>query len=179
MRIISDSDDQSDVDELSYESDSVSAPKSQRRRSGAVQNQSSDEVSEVDQVDELESEEDIEVSTTRQSSHSRGQSRTKQKKSTQPKAKLIYFDAVNIPKGDKSTIEKFVSTRTDKDGTELILVKYKNLSYIHAEWLPIKDMEEDKNLRLRVRRFLEKPAWENQWSEDEPFNPAYCKVCFF
>jgi hypothetical protein len=178
MRIISDSDDQSDVDELSYDSDSVSAPKSQKRRSGVAQNQSSDEVSFVDQVDELESEEDIEVST-RQSSNARGQSRSKQKKGTQSKAKLIYFDAVNIPKGDKSTIEKFVSTRTAKDGTEEILVKYKNLSYIHAEWLPIKDMEEDKNLRLRVRRFLEKPAWENQWSEDEPFNPAYCKVDYF
>ena len=41
------------------------------------------------------------------------------------KNKLIYFDSVNIPKGDKGSIDKFVSTRVTKDGVEEVLTKYK------------------------------------------------------
>lgn len=107
------------------------------------------------------------------------------------KGRLIHFDSVNIPKGDMSVIDKFISTRTLADGTEEVLVKYKvrislfhfhanlnvkNMSYLSSVWLPVKDMENDKNTRARIRRFLEKPSWETQWSDDEPYNPSYAKV---
>ncbi len=41
------------------------------------------------------------------------------------KTKLIHFDSVNIPKGDKTSIDKFVSTRRTTDGVEQVLTKYK------------------------------------------------------
>ena len=47
---------------------------------------------------------------------------------------------------------------------------------MHCVWVPLKELEADKLIRVRVRRFLEKPAYETQWSEDEPFNPSYLKV---
>ncbi|KAJ3261825.1 choline dehydrogenase 7 [Boothiomyces macroporosus] len=50
------------------------------------------------------------------------------------------------------------------------------MSYYSAEWIPVAELEKDKNQRVRVRRFLEKPSWETQWSEDEPFNPSYVKI---
>ncbi|KAJ3261824.1 hypothetical protein HK103_004775 [Boothiomyces macroporosus] len=44
------------------------------------------------------------------------------------KGKLISFDPVNIPKGDKSSIDKFISSRVVNHQEE-VLVKYKvNLS---------------------------------------------------
>ncbi|KAJ3277093.1 choline dehydrogenase 7 [Terramyces sp. JEL0728] len=49
------------------------------------------------------------------------------------------------------------------------------MSYYSAEWIPVSELEKDKNQRVRVRRFLEKPNWDTQWSEDEPFNPSYVK----
>jgi hypothetical protein len=41
------------------------------------------------------------------------------------KTKVIHFESVNIPKGDKTSIDKFVSTRMTKDGVEQVLTKYK------------------------------------------------------
>ncbi|KAI8909625.1 SNF2 family N-terminal domain-containing protein [Gorgonomyces haynaldii] len=93
-----------------------------------------------------------------------------------PKGKLIAFDAVNIPKGDKTQIDKFLSYRQQKDGTEEILVKYKHMAYHTCEWLKKADLDNDKNFRLRVKRFLDKPSWDTQYSDDEPFNPNYLKI---
>lgn len=50
------------------------------------------------------------------------------------------------------------------------------MSYLSSVWLPISDMENDKNTRARIRRFLEKPLWDTQWSEEEPYNPSYAKA---
>ena len=84
-------------------------------------------------------------------------------------------DPVMIPMGDQTIIDKFVSFRINQ-GKEELLVKYKNMGYIHAQWIPREEIETDKLMKNRVRKFLEKPVWETQWSEDEPFNPAYLKV---
>ena len=50
------------------------------------------------------------------------------------------------------------------------------MSYLSAEWIPVADLEADQKNRQRIRRFLDKPSWETQWSEDEPFNPSYGKI---
>jgi SNF2 family DNA or RNA helicase len=50
------------------------------------------------------------------------------------------------------------------------------MSYHHVEWLPKSQIEESKMGKTRVKKFLEKPLFEIQWSEDEPFNPSYLKV---
>ncbi|KAJ3015430.1 choline dehydrogenase 7 [Thoreauomyces humboldtii] len=89
-------------------------------------------------------------------------------------AKTVPFDTVVIPMGgDKTQIEKLISWRRKDDGREEIMVKYKNMSYIHAEWLPRADVEASRLGKMRVKRFLDKPTWDNQWSEEEPFNPSF------
>lgn len=82
-----------------------------------------------------------------------------------------------IPMGEY-TVDKFILWRLI-EGKEEILVKYKHMGYIHAEWLSREELEsKDKGVKSRIKRFLEKNPWDLQWSEDDPFNPDYCKVCF-
>jgi len=86
-------------------------------------------------------------------------------------------EAVMIPMGE-FTVDKFILWRIT-DGKVEILVKYKHMGYIHAEWLSRQELESrDKALKARIKRFLDKNPWDLQWSEDDPFNPDYCKVCF-
>ncbi|KAI8897954.1 SNF2 family N-terminal domain-containing protein [Globomyces pollinis-pini] len=149
---ISDS-DLSELDELSDESDHQKPSRSKKKMN---YDEEVDELeSDLDSIDELPSK----VSNVKKA-----------------KGKLINFDSFNIPKGDKSTIEKFVTTRTNDDGVDEVLVKYKNMSYNSADWIPISTLQADKATRQRIQRFLEKPQWETQWSEDEPYNPSYIKV---
>lgn len=86
-------------------------------------------------------------------------------------------DAVMIPMGDKTVIDKFLSWRLS-GGQQELLVKYKHMGFIHTEWLTRENIEEnfDKAVKTRVKRFLEKSPWDLQWSEDEPFNPSFLKV---
>jgi hypothetical protein len=50
------------------------------------------------------------------------------------------------------------------------------MSYLQCDWVRRDDLERDKTMRTRVARFMLKPIWDTQYSEDEPFNPAYAKV---
>ncbi|KAI8622186.1 SNF2 family N-terminal domain-containing protein [Chytriomyces sp. MP71] len=79
--------------------------------------------------------------------------------------------------GDKSAgIDKMLGYRVaTEDGAEdEVLVKYKNMSYIHCEWIPRSAVEsEGRNGKQRLQKFLQKPLWESQWSEEEPFNPSF------
>jgi hypothetical protein len=87
-----------------------------------------------------------------------------------------------IPMGDKTVIDKFVTWRFKDDNHHEVelLVKYKHMGYIHCEWRSRQELEDyDKNMKSRMKRFLEKNPWDLNWSEDEPFNPAYIKVSFF
>ncbi|KAI9002707.1 SNF2 family N-terminal domain-containing protein [Gaertneriomyces semiglobifer] len=92
--------------------------------------------------------------------------------------KAIPSDSVHIPMGDKSTIEKLVSWRVNDDGSEDILVKYKNLGYVHADWLPRQEVERQSGPqgKTRVKRFMDKPLWETRWSDEEAINPGFTKI---
>eukprot|EP00842_Homolaphlyctis_polyrhiza_P001258 jgi/Hompol1/2132/HPOL_002827-RA len=100
-------------------------------------------------------------------------------KTTRPykrKMKIVSFDPVQIPIGEKSAgIDKLLSYRVTKEGVEELLVKYKSMSYYHVEWIPRASMEMERGAKNRIRKFLEKPSWDH-YSEDEPFNPAFAKV---
>jgi hypothetical protein len=50
------------------------------------------------------------------------------------------------------------------------------MGYIHCDWVLRSDLETDKTQMTRIRKFLEKPLWETQYSDEEPFNPAYSRV---
>ncbi|TPX46788.1 hypothetical protein SeLEV6574_g03030 [Synchytrium endobioticum] len=94
---------------------------------------------------------------------------------------IVPFEPVVIPMGgEKSphTVDKFLGWRMNPDNLsqEQLLVKYKNMSYYHAEWLPRESVEFSKMAAVRVRRFLEKPAWETQWNDEEFFNPSFVKI---
>ncbi|ORY40365.1 hypothetical protein BCR33DRAFT_740236 [Rhizoclosmatium globosum] len=89
--------------------------------------------------------------------------------------KTVPYEVVKIPLGDKSHgIDKFLSFRVNEEtGFEEVLVKYKNMAYIHSEWLPRSEIDADRNSKQRLIKFLQKPLWEIHWSEDEPFNPSF------
>ena len=120
-------------------------------------------------MDELESDEDFVDSFQEKKSSS------KRTPKSAKKVKTVPYESVVIPTGDKSVIDKFLSFRLHQ-GQEELLIKYKNMGYIHSEWKSREEIEVDKPMKARVKRFLEKPVWDTQWSEDEPFNPAYNKV---
>ncbi|KAJ3367504.1 choline dehydrogenase 7 [Kappamyces sp. JEL0680] len=195
MPVISDSSETEEVDELTYESEPKSNGKysdeeSEEVRPAAIlciQDAASmgESLGEEDELAEDEDEYDSKPgakkgrSTPSQSAKKAKAplSATKQKKLAKPKGgKLIYFDSVNIPKGDATQIDKFVHSRVDDNGSIELLTKYKNMSYLSARWIPISELEKDKNVRSRVSRFLEKSASDTQWSEEEAFNPAYGQI---
>ena len=88
---------------------------------------------------------------------------------------IVPHELVNIPKGDKSVIDKLVSYRIS-NGIEQVLAKYKNMAYCHCDWIDRLELEKQKNMAARIRKFLDKPLWETQYSDEEPFNPAFLKV---
>ncbi|KAJ3355013.1 hypothetical protein HDU83_004184 [Entophlyctis luteolus] len=100
---------------------------------------------------------------------------------TGKKDKPVPHEIVAIEMGDKSQgVDKLLSWKPasyDSDGTllqeEQLLVKYKNMSYYHAEWIPRSLFERDRMGKMRIQKFLAKPLFETQWSEEEAFNPAF------
>lgn len=51
------------------------------------------------------------------------------------------------------------------------------MGYLHCKWVSLDELEKDKAVKARVRRFLDKPSLDS-WSEEDYFNPAYTKVSF-
>ncbi|KTG37460.1 hypothetical protein cypCar_00031516, partial [Cyprinus carpio] len=61
---------------------------------------------------------------------------------------------------------------------EEFFVKYKNYSYMHCEWASLEQLERDKRIHQKLKRFKTKQAqMRNIFQEDEePFNPDYVEV---
>ncbi|ORZ34456.1 SNF2 family N-terminal domain-domain-containing protein, partial [Catenaria anguillulae PL171] len=99
----------------------------------------------------------------------------------------VAYDPVHIPFAlfEPKIVEKMLTYRTDPESGEMeFLVKYKNLSYQHREWVPASTIEASANGGQRIRRFLEKAqsgdngggaAAAAAWG-DEAFNPAYLNM---
>lgn len=77
--------------------------------------------------------------------------------------RIVNHEQVHIPLGDKSVIEKLLSLRSTKEGQREIMVKYKNMSYTHCEWIPEHTVLAHKNGKQRLKRFLDKGVYD-QWS---------------
>jgi hypothetical protein len=77
-----------------------------------------DEIDELDELEYVDDEDDDAVAKHRPTVH-----HLINKK--QGKGKLVPFDPVNIPKGDKTSFEKFISWRLNDAKEEELLVKYK------------------------------------------------------
>ncbi|XP_033059387.1 chromodomain-helicase-DNA-binding protein 7 isoform X1 [Trachypithecus francoisi] len=83
-------------------------------------------------------------------------------------------------------VEKIMSSRSVKkqkeSGEELEIeefyVKYKNFSYLHCQWASVEDLEKDKRIQQKIKRFKAKQGQNKFLSEieDELFNPDYVEV---
>lgn len=83
-------------------------------------------------------------------------------------------------------VEKIMSSRSVKkqkeSGEEIeveeFYVKYKNFSYLHCQWASIEDLEKDKRIQQKIKRFKAKQGQNKFLSEieDELFNPDYVEV---
>uniref|UniRef100_A0A8C7VSA0 Chromodomain helicase DNA binding protein 9 n=1 Tax=Oncorhynchus mykiss TaxID=8022 RepID=A0A8C7VSA0_ONCMY len=58
---------------------------------------------------------------------------------------------------------------------EEFFVKYKNYSYLHCEWAVEQQLEKDKRIQQKIKRFKIKQAQRAHFFED-PFNPDYVEV---
>ncbi|XP_045859367.1 chromodomain-helicase-DNA-binding protein 7 isoform X3 [Meles meles] len=83
-------------------------------------------------------------------------------------------------------VEKIMSSRSvkkQKDSGEEVeveefYVKYKNFSYLHCQWASVEDLEKDKRIQQKIKRFKAKQGQNKFLSEieDEHFNPDYVEV---
>ncbi|XP_074060288.1 chromodomain-helicase-DNA-binding protein 7 isoform X3 [Macrotis lagotis] len=83
-------------------------------------------------------------------------------------------------------VEKIMSNRSVKkqkeSGEEVEIeefyVKYKNFSYLHCQWASIEELDKDKRIQQKIKRFKAKQGQNKFLSEieDELFNPDYVEV---
>uniref|UniRef100_A0A8C8MKQ2 DNA helicase n=1 Tax=Oncorhynchus tshawytscha TaxID=74940 RepID=A0A8C8MKQ2_ONCTS len=83
-------------------------------------------------------------------------------------------------------VEKILSIRMgkkemesgEKMEVEEFYVKFKSFSYLHCRWADLEDLEKDKRIHQKVKRFRAKQALPTFVTEmdDEPFNPDYVEV---
>ncbi|XP_072100919.1 chromodomain-helicase-DNA-binding protein 6 isoform X1 [Mobula birostris] len=88
---------------------------------------------------------------------------------------------------ESAVIEKILAQRITQretpDGTtqevEEFYVKYRNYSYLHCKWATVEELQKDKRIHQKIKRFRAKQAqMKNLFVEpdEEPFNPDYVEV---
>ncbi|XP_051865740.1 chromodomain-helicase-DNA-binding protein 8-like isoform X1 [Pristis pectinata] len=92
----------------------------------------------------------------------------------------------NPSEEDAAIVDKILSFRVAKKEVyagqyvevEEFYVKYKNYSYLHCEWANLQQLEKDKRIHQKIKRFKAKMAqMRHIFHEDEdPFNPDYIEV---
>ncbi|KAL2076371.1 hypothetical protein ACEWY4_028035 [Coilia grayii] len=105
--------------------------------------------------------------------------------STGPKSPSNTSEQQEVPDAEGPVVEKIMGMRVvKKEGeseeveVEEFYVKFKNFSYLHCRWADVEELEKDKRIHQKVKRFKAKQALSNFLSEmdDEPFNPDYVEV---
>ncbi|KAI9316672.1 P-loop containing nucleoside triphosphate hydrolase protein [Dichotomocladium elegans] len=90
----------------------------------------------------------------------------KKKKAVQAREMPDPDDGVVIPIGTK-VFERILDYRqNDETGEEELLVKYKNMSFRHVEWVPLEQIEGEHLGKHRVKKFLKKWNDDGQKGED-------------
>ncbi|KAJ8279767.1 hypothetical protein COCON_G00068330 [Conger conger] len=90
------------------------------------------------------------------------------------------------PDADGPVVEKIMGMRLVKkemeSGEEVEMeefyVKFKNFSYLHCRWADLEELEKDKRIQQKIKRFKAKQSLNTFITEmdDEPFNPDYVEV---
>ncbi|XP_012690756.2 chromodomain-helicase-DNA-binding protein 8 isoform X2 [Clupea harengus] len=98
----------------------------------------------------------------------------------------MQFFVENPNEEDAAIVDKVLSMRlTQKEVTqgqlinvEEFFVKYKNYSYLHCEWATLEQLERDKRIHQKLKRFkIKHTQMRNLFQEEEePFNPDYVEV---
>uniref|UniRef100_A0A674HTT9 Chromodomain helicase DNA binding protein 8 n=1 Tax=Taeniopygia guttata TaxID=59729 RepID=A0A674HTT9_TAEGU len=92
--------------------------------------------------------------------------------------------AENPSEEDAAIVDKVLSMRVVKKEVrpvveaEEFFVKYKNYSYLHCEWATIAQLEKDKRIHQKLKRFKTKMNQMRHFfhEDEEPFNPDYVEV---
>ncbi|XP_075685073.1 chromodomain-helicase-DNA-binding protein 8 isoform X1 [Rhinoderma darwinii] len=98
----------------------------------------------------------------------------------------MQFFVENPSEEDAAIVDKILSMRLAKKelstggyiDAEEFFVKYKNYSYLHCEWATIQQLERDKRIHQKLKRFKAKMAQMRHFmpEDEEPFNPDYVEV---
>lgn len=75
-------------------------------------------------------------------------------------------EPVMIPMGTK-VFERILNyRRNEESGEEELLIKYKNTSFLHVEWVPLEQIENEHLGKHRVKKFLQKFYQDGEKGED-------------
>ncbi|XP_059586405.1 chromodomain-helicase-DNA-binding protein 8 isoform X3 [Alligator mississippiensis] len=98
----------------------------------------------------------------------------------------MQFFVENPSEEDAAIVDKVLAMRVAKKElpsgqfteTEEFFVKYKNYSYLHCEWATIDQLEKDKRIHQKLKRFKTKMTQMRHFfhEDEEPFNPDYVEV---
>ncbi|KAK5859635.1 hypothetical protein PBY51_021178 [Eleginops maclovinus] len=98
----------------------------------------------------------------------------------------MQFFVENPSEEDAAIVDKVLSLRLTKKevcpgqytNVEEFFVKYKNYSYMHCEWASLGQLEKDKRIHQKIKRFKAKHAQMRHLfqEEEEAFNPDYVEV---
>ncbi|KAG7271939.1 hypothetical protein CRUP_007710 [Coryphaenoides rupestris] len=98
----------------------------------------------------------------------------------------MQFFVENPSEEDAAIVDKILSMRSTRKevspGQYIIIeeffVKYKNYSYMHCEWSTMEQLERDKRIHQKLKRFKTKYAQMRKLfqEEEEAFNPDYVEV---
>ncbi|XP_034559711.1 chromodomain-helicase-DNA-binding protein 7 isoform X3 [Notolabrus celidotus] len=92
----------------------------------------------------------------------------------------------DVVEAEGLVVEKIMGMRTSKkqpeEGEEVeveeFYVKFKGFSYLHCRWAELEELEKDKRIHQKIKRFRAKQQLNSFITEmdDEPFNPDYVEV---
>uniref|UniRef100_A0A8C4I6J1 Chromodomain helicase DNA binding protein 8 n=1 Tax=Dicentrarchus labrax TaxID=13489 RepID=A0A8C4I6J1_DICLA len=144
-----------------------------RRSNRVVKRKKYTEDLDIKITDDEDEQEDVDVTTTELELDGDGQP-------------SMQFFVENPSEEDAAIVDKVLSMRlTKKEVTqgqytnvEEFFVKYKNYSYLHCEWASLEQLEKDKRIHQKLKRFKTKHAQMRLLfqEEEEPFNPDYVEV---
>uniref|UniRef100_A0A665VDA6 DNA helicase n=1 Tax=Echeneis naucrates TaxID=173247 RepID=A0A665VDA6_ECHNA len=113
--------------------------------------------------------------------------KTKKTNTAASKEPALQLFVENPSEEDAAVVDKIMSSRIIKKEVspgvavevEEFFVKYKNYSYLHCEWATEQQLEKDKRIQQKIKRFKMKQAQRALFfadMEEDPFNPDYVEV---
>ncbi|XP_051555983.1 chromodomain-helicase-DNA-binding protein 8 isoform X3 [Myxocyprinus asiaticus] len=140
----------------------------------------------TDDEDEIDADVDVTTTVMSAAGHVQSMGAELQKELDGDGLSSMQFFVENPSEEDAAIVDKILSMRLTKKevspglyiNVEEFFVKYKNYSYMHCEWASLEQLERDKRINQKLKRFKTKQAqMRNIFQEDEePFNPDYVEI---